>query len=61
MTLSKAKCIAETMTGIEASYNYIKDDNFYEAPIIKSNLVALSLFTRVSEHGICYSVSANFR
>ena len=40
---------------------YTEDEEFMTAPQVKSNLFILSLFTRVSDHGILYSSPANFR
>ena len=40
---------------------YSRDEEFMTPPAVKSNLFILSLFTRVSDHGIIYSSPANFR
>ena len=40
---------------------YTKDGNFQTSPPLESNLFIMSLFTRVSDHGIPYSKPCNHR
>ena len=40
---------------------YIMDKTFHETKIVKTNFFALTLFSRVSDHGILYSPQANYR
>ena len=40
---------------------YSEDHPFHISPTIRTNLFILSLFTRVSDHGILYSPRTNYR